>query len=345
MDRSLAGAAAVAALTGLSIARLSPPIGSPTIWGVLAYAGALIALLRLAPAPNRLSEPVAGALAGATFWGLHTLSSSILGRAGYSGISLEPVSAAITSAWAVLGALVGIVVAWAVSRAIGGQGRLVVAAIAGALPVVGLAGLLGASSAASLLRGAGLALIVSAAAALVLESRGFWVAAGFYAGARLLLVISPIVGGVEPLPRLFSGLVLLVGLAVVLGGEAISPIKLAASTGLPLLILLGLWLSGVRAVVVVSGSMEPTVGIGDIAIVRTGVKPDIGDVALYEHGKSLVLHRVVGGLPQGYKTQGDANPEPDPWTVEPEDVRGVMIARVPLAGKPLIWLRAALGSG
>lgn len=345
MDRSVQGAIAIAALTTLSIARLSPPIGGPTLWGVLAYLGALLALLRLAPEPSRLSDPVAGALAGASFWGLHTLGSSVLGRAGYSGVSLEPLAATVNSAWAVLGALVGVTITWITTRTVKGPAGLVLGAVAGAIPVMGLPGLLGAGSVAAIMKIVGVPLILSSAAIIVASRRGFWVAAGFYAGARLLLVVSPIVGGVEPLPRILSGLLLLVGLAAVLGDTPARPLRLAASAGIPLLLLAGLWLSGLRAVVVVSGSMEPAVGIGDIAIVRTGVEPGIGDIALYEHGKSLVLHRVVGENPQGFTTKGDANPAPDPWTVRPGDVRGVMVARLPLAGKPLIWVRAAFGSG
>lgn len=86
----------------------------------------------------------------------------------------------------------------------------------------------------------------------------------------------------------------------------------------------------VRLVPVLSASMAPHVPMGAIAV-TTAVAPDDvaeGDVIAFAPpppfstvGDRPVLHRVVAVdvLPDGtrtVRTQGDANPAPDPWTVD-----------------------------
>ncbi|MEB3851138.1 MAG: signal peptidase I, partial [Desulfurococcales archaeon] len=107
----------------------------------------------------------------------------------------------------------------------------------------------------------------------------------------------------------------------------------------PLLLLAA---SGARVVVVTSGSMEPSLGVGDLAVVLPG-SPGPGSVVLYRHEGGLVIHRVVEDHGSYLVTRGDANPGPDPWRVGAGSVVGVMRLRVPWAGRPLLWLRAVLG--
>jgi signal peptidase len=80
------------------------------------------------------------------------------------------------------------------------------------------------------------------------------------------------------------------------------------------------------------GSMEPTLFAGDLAVVRRGASADAGDVVLFDtarHGR--VIHRVERRLPDGsIVTRGDANPVADFDPVAPNQVRGRVVAVLPV---------------
>jgi len=96
---------------------------------------------------------------------------------------------------------------------------------------------------------------------------------------------------------------------------------------------------------VVSGSMAPKILPGDVVVAMPvhDREVTIGQVLLVEdpdHPEALLLHRLVARTPSGsLQLRGDANPTPDARTVEPEDVRGVGVLRVPLVGLPALWVR------
>lgn len=100
---------------------------------------------------------------------------------------------------------------------------------------------------------------------------------------------------------------------------------------------------------VLSGSMRPTFGPGDLLVLRPEPVSHVrvGQVITYaipvgdHHVES---HRVVW-LRRGYgttsvRTKGDANSAPDPWTAV---LRGTTAWRevgvVPYAGRAILWLR------
>lgn len=110
-----------------------------------------------------------------------------------------------------------------------------------------------------------------------------------------------------------------------------------------LLTLSVLPLAGARGLVVTSGSMEPTIGVGALAIV-THVDTDevvAGDVLTY-HGYGqdrLTTHRVVQviSLDSGlhFQTQGDANEKPDVNLAPARGVVGRVAFSLPHAGRIL----------
>ncbi len=76
-----------------------------------------------------------------------------------------------------------------------------------------------------------------------------------------------------------------------------------------------------------SGSMRPTLEIGDVILMEPVSSSDIevGDVIIfYKPGtKQLIVHRVVEKTGEGLYTKGDANPTVDWWSPLPyEDVVG-----------------------
>lgn len=104
------------------------------------------------------------------------------------------------------------------------------------------------------------------------------------------------------------------------------------------------------ALTVLSGSMEPTLPVGSVAVVRTQPVDQIraGDVITFTDrdpdspATRVVTHRVVavepgpGGL--SFRTKGDANNTPDQRPTAATDVHGVLWYSVPVAG----WLRQFL---
>ena len=98
--------------------------------------------------------------------------------------------------------------------------------------------------------------------------------------------------------------------------------------------------------VVRSGSMEPSIAVGDVVIATPFSSADempLGRVVIFPNparsaAADLLVHRVVERLPGGeYATAGDANPEHDPSPITSDDVvaRGAIL--VPLVGRPMVW--------
>ncbi len=104
-------------------------------------------------------------------------------------------------------------------------------------------------------------------------------------------------------------------------------------------------LTPMRAVVVLSGSMQPTVRAGDVVLFAPAAGRDLlpGQVILFpdpSRPQRLLTHRVEEVLSGGsYRTRGDANDAADSTPVRGEDVAGVARLLVPLAGLPALWAR------
>lgn len=96
---------------------------------------------------------------------------------------------------------------------------------------------------------------------------------------------------------------------------------------------------------VMTGSMQPRLMVGDIAVSRPAEANDlrIGQVLLFDdpdHPGRLRLHRFVGVDANGLLvTRGDSNPAPDSSHVRTRAVRGIGTLRVPAIGMPLVWLQ------
>ena len=108
-----------------------------------------------------------------------------------------------------------------------------------------------------------------------------------------------------------------------------------------------------RAVVVLTGSMEPALPVGSIAFVEKSGAQDIavGDVLTFYRPdvtqRVLVTHRVVGvareqGQP-AFRTKGDANEEPDEWLVPSANVVGPVTRVIPHMGHVTDLIRGRNG--
>ena len=102
---------------------------------------------------------------------------------------------------------------------------------------------------------------------------------------------------------------------------------------------------GIKAFVIVSGSMQPDLMIGDIVIVKKCDKNDInvGDIISYRSGHSVITHRIVEFIESdgqtGYITKGDNNNVKDNVVVKFEDIEGKYIGKISKLGNVVLFLK------
>lgn len=99
---------------------------------------------------------------------------------------------------------------------------------------------------------------------------------------------------------------------------------------------------------VLSGSMEPAIHTGDLAILGPLATSDIqvGDIIAYHNGNVEVCHRVTaveGGDQVRFITKGDANRSPDGTPVTPDKVNGKLAFSIPFAGYFIYFMKTPLG--
>ena len=101
---------------------------------------------------------------------------------------------------------------------------------------------------------------------------------------------------------------------------------------------------GVKAFVIVSGSMEPDLKVSDVAIVKKCEQNDLkeNDIISFRSGQSIITHRIIQIMETEngvqYITKGDNNNVRDSGTVKFEDVEGKYIGKISNLGKAVILL-------
>ena len=88
---------------------------------------------------------------------------------------------------------------------------------------------------------------------------------------------------------------------------------------------------GYGAAVVLTGSMEPTIGTSDLIIVAERPVYAVDDIVVYQSGKMLVVHRILEIADGIVTTKGDANNAPDA-PVELSAVKGKVVTVIPGVG-------------
>jgi len=102
---------------------------------------------------------------------------------------------------------------------------------------------------------------------------------------------------------------------------------------------------GFKPFIVLSGSMEPTIKTGDIAIIKNAKKEVLkeGDIIAFRSGTSVVTHRIIEIKEDKFITKGDNNNTEDRFPVEYKDIEGVFIKRIPKLGNFAMFLQTTLG--
>lgn len=100
---------------------------------------------------------------------------------------------------------------------------------------------------------------------------------------------------------------------------------------------------GIRPLTVMSGSMEPSIKTGSVAIIETNLTDfkDIekGDIITFDIGGSFVTHRAVDITEGGIVTKGDANNARDLWIVTDDNYYGKELFSVPYIGYLIVFIR------
>lgn len=110
-------------------------------------------------------------------------------------------------------------------------------------------------------------------------------------------------------------------------------------------------LSGIRPMIVMSGSMKPAIDTGSLCLVLTKASFDNiqeGDVITYEVLDTKVTHRAAKILEEGIITKGDDNDVADLGIVTKDNFYGKVVLSIPYLGyiafyiKKYIWFILAL---
>lgn len=81
-----------------------------------------------------------------------------------------------------------------------------------------------------------------------------------------------------------------------------------------------------KPVVVVSGSMEPSIMTGSLAFIDKKDKViEEGDIISFYAGDALVTHRVIEITENGYRTKGDNNETADAGIVTDGQLEGTLV--------------------
>lgn len=106
---------------------------------------------------------------------------------------------------------------------------------------------------------------------------------------------------------------------------------------------------GYRPFIVLSGSMETKINIGDLIIVKEIDAKNIkkGDIIAFKKDKIVISHRVVeiynddGGF--NFTTKGDNNDVIDNFLVNSYEIQGVFVNKIPGLGNVLLFLGKPIG--
>lgn len=103
-------------------------------------------------------------------------------------------------------------------------------------------------------------------------------------------------------------------------------------------------LFGIKVFVVLSGSMEPNINIGDIVVTRKADKVKEGDIISFKIKGAVITHRVLEVLnidnQEVYTTKGDANTATDLDLVKLKDIEGTYFFKIPFIGKLILILQS-----
>ena len=106
---------------------------------------------------------------------------------------------------------------------------------------------------------------------------------------------------------------------------------------------------GYKPLIVLSGSMEPTIFPGDIVLVREVSADNLkeGDIVSYLRGRSVITHRIMeineADGSRKFYTKGDNNNADDGIAVTAEMLEGKYLLRIPRLGNAAMFMQKPAG--
>ncbi len=100
---------------------------------------------------------------------------------------------------------------------------------------------------------------------------------------------------------------------------------------------------GIGTAVVLSGSMEPTLSVNDVIVVREQESYNVNDIVVYEDGREMIVHKIIEKSGDALTTKGDANNTADE-PISIDAVKGKVVFSVPYAGAVVKALRSPVGA-
>lgn len=88
------------------------------------------------------------------------------------------------------------------------------------------------------------------------------------------------------------------------------------------------FLLGYKPVYVMTGSMEPTLKVNGLVIIKQIEYDDVqvDDIIMYEIDEKMITHRVIEITDEGIRTKGDNNNVKDAYILKPENIKGKAVA-------------------
>lgn len=106
---------------------------------------------------------------------------------------------------------------------------------------------------------------------------------------------------------------------------------------------------GYKPFIVMSGSMETTINIGDLVIFKKVNSSSIhtGDIIAFKNGNIVISHRVKEVINDSgtykFKTKGDNNNVADDFIVNSDAIEGIFVNKIPGLGSILLFLGKPIG--
>lgn len=100
---------------------------------------------------------------------------------------------------------------------------------------------------------------------------------------------------------------------------------------------------GFGMTVVLSGSMEPELSVADMLVVVKEDTYSVGEIVVFQTGRSAVVHRIISIDGDVIVTQGDANNTPDE-PISYSNIKGKVVAVVPYVGYIINLIKTPIGT-
>ena len=134
--------------------------------------------------------------------------------------------------------------------------------------------------------------------------------------------------------------------------KALYYLLIAGIVGIALLMVVSMFpiQGNVQVKVVLSGSMEPAIPVGSVIVIKPAESYMVGDIVTYGKDTKVDIpttHRIIDMRVEGgetfFKTQGDANDDPDVSELKEGAIAGKVLVTIPFLGYLIDFAKQPIG--